>query len=312
MSLVLLKAGAWWILPITATKSRTCSFRWENSIIAPDHDTGWYRGDRLAGQVVCPGPIDLHAFSRTRPNGQGRHHHRRGRSGHRRVHHGRLHAKHHPLDRQPATVKPIQERAAEAAPVNVYVTGTITLGIAGEEPPIGPPKMPAWWPSPMTQAAKQRTDARPRICRYVRSAGHGSLPGLFYRNRRRHARGYWSTNLGLWPAGGWRGRIVARNIELAELTGTHIHCQHISSGKSVELIRQAKARGVPILARPVSTITLTDATIGGMNIWAEDAANHKPSPAHGMACVRYVLQMNPPLRWLIIAPRSSKGSPMAH
>ena len=33
----------------------------------------------------------------------------------------------------PATVKLIQERAAEAAPVNVYVTGTITLGIAGEE-----------------------------------------------------------------------------------------------------------------------------------------------------------------------------------
>ncbi|MEI7884819.1 MAG: dihydroorotase [Clostridia bacterium] len=42
--------------------------------------------------------------------------------------------------------------------------------------------------------------------------------------------------------------IVARDIILAELTGVPIHLAHISSKGSVELIRRAKANGVPITA----------------------------------------------------------------
>ena len=40
--------------------------------------------------------------------------------------------------------------------------------------------------------------------------------------------GHWSNVLGLpgWPAAG-EEIIVARNIQMAELTGTHIHCQHM-------------------------------------------------------------------------------------
>ena len=38
-----------------------------------------------------------------------------------------------------------------------------------------------------------------------------------------------------WPAAG-EDMIVARNILLAELTGTRIHCQHLSSARSVELL----------------------------------------------------------------------------
>ena len=42
--------------------------------------------------------------------------------------------------------------------------------------------------------------------------------------------GYWSTALGLrgWPSAG-EEMIVARNILLAELTGAHVHCQHLSA-----------------------------------------------------------------------------------
>lgn len=37
---------------------------------------------------------------------------------------------------------------------------------------------------------------------------------------------------------------VARDLLLSELTGCHIHIAHVSSGKAVDLIRQAKAKGV--------------------------------------------------------------------
>jgi dihydroorotase len=39
---------------------------------------------------------------------------------------------------------------------------------------------------------------------------------------------------------------VARDLILAELTGAHIHIAHLSTGRSVELVRQAKQRGVRV------------------------------------------------------------------
>ena len=42
--------------------------------------------------------------------------------------------------------------------------------------------------------------------------------------------------------------MVARDIALAEETGSHVHIAHISTGGSVELVRRAKARGVRVTA----------------------------------------------------------------
>jgi dihydroorotase len=39
---------------------------------------------------------------------------------------------------------------------------------------------------------------------------------------------------------------VARDLMLAEITGAHIHIAHISTARSVELVRQAKARGLRV------------------------------------------------------------------
>jgi dihydroorotase len=39
---------------------------------------------------------------------------------------------------------------------------------------------------------------------------------------------------------------VARDILLGEMTGAHIHIAHISTAKSVDLVRQAKARGLKV------------------------------------------------------------------
>ncbi|MDP9291184.1 MAG: amidohydrolase family protein, partial [Verrucomicrobiota bacterium] len=40
--------------------------------------------------------------------------------------------------------------------------------------------------------------------------------------------------------------IVMRNILLAELCDSHVHCQHLSSAGSVRLLRESRARGVKI------------------------------------------------------------------
>ncbi|MGD9153472.1 MAG: dihydroorotase [Gammaproteobacteria bacterium] len=75
--------------------------------------------------------------------------------------------------------------------------------------------------------------------------------------------GYWSTVLGL------RGIpseaesiIVGRDIQLAALTGVHLHIAHVSTAQSVDLIRQAKKRGVKVTAEATPHhFTLTDAAL---------------------------------------------------
>jgi dihydroorotase len=42
--------------------------------------------------------------------------------------------------------------------------------------------------------------------------------------------------------------MVGRDIALAELTGAHVHIAHVSTAGSVDLIRHAKANGLPVTA----------------------------------------------------------------
>ena len=52
---------------------------------------------------------------------------------------------------------------------------------------------------------------------------------------------------------------VARDAIIAEYTGTHIHIAHIASKGAVDIVRQAKKRGVPITCEAtVHHLTLTD------------------------------------------------------
>ncbi len=53
--------------------------------------------------------------------------------------------------------------------------------------------------------------------------------------------------------------MVARDIRLAEITGGHLHIQHISTARSVELVRDGKRRGVRVTAEACPHhFTLTD------------------------------------------------------
>ena len=86
-----------------------------------------------------------------------------------------------------------------------------------------------------------------------------------------------SLKLGLkgWPRAA-EDIIVARNIILSELTGARIHMQHVSSYHSVELLRNAKARGINVTGEASPHhIEFTDTCIGDYNT---------------------LFKMNPPLR----------------
>ncbi|HKJ92774.1 MAG TPA: dihydroorotase, partial [Longimicrobiales bacterium] len=58
--------------------------------------------------------------------------------------------------------------------------------------------------------------------------------------------------------------MIARDLILAEMTGGHIHIQHVSTRRGVELIRQAKERGVRVTAEGTPHhFTLTEDAVDG-------------------------------------------------
>ena len=74
-----------------------------------------------------------------------------------------------------------------------------------------------------------------------------------------------STLLGLpgWPAAG-EEVMLARDLALVRLTGARYHAAHLSTAGSVDLIRQAKAEGLPVTAEVTPHhLLLTDAWVAG-------------------------------------------------
>lgn len=64
--------------------------------------------------------------------------------------------------------------------------------------------------------------------------------------------------------------MIARDIELARLTGGHVHICHISSARAVELVRRAKDDGLPVTAEvALHHLTLTEDAVEGFNTSAK-------------------------------------------
>lgn len=83
--------------------------------------------------------------------------------------------------------------------------------------------------------------------------------------------GFMSTRLGLpgMPAPA-ETIMVMRDIQLAEYTASPVHLAHISAARSVELIREAKKRGVPVTCEVTPHhFTLTDRAVEGYNTYAK-------------------------------------------
>src|SRR5260370_35538239 len=75
-----------------------------------------------------------------------------------------------------------------------------------------------------------------------------------------------------WPRTG-EELMVMRNILLAELCKTRIHCQHLSSGGSVRLLRDARARGIQVTGEICPHhIALTDEFVSSFD------TNYKMNP----------------------------------
>jgi len=263
----------------------------------------------VAGLTVCPGLIDLHVHLREP-----------GQTAKETIATGTAAAARggftsvlcmpntSPAIDNSGTVALIHELAAAQGAVNVFVSGTITKGFAGEElSAIGSLKKAGVVAITDDGRCVQNHELMRRAMEYAMMF---DLPVLDHcqddslvTDGVMHD-GYWSTALGLrgWPSAG-EEMIVARNVLLAETTGGRVHCQHLSSAGSVRLVREAKRRGLRITAEACPHhFTLTDAAIaGGEKFWAADGSGvfgYGEGGAGGPAWPAYDtnFKMNPPLR----------------
>jgi len=171
----------------------------------------------------------------------------------------------------PNTIALMRQRAHETACVNVYPTGCITVSMKGEQlAPIGSLVKAGVVAITDDGHCVQNNEVMRRALDYARMFDLLTMDHCQDYNLSAGGvmnEGYWSTVLGLpgWPRIA-EDMIVARNILLSELTGARVHAQHISSGASVRLIREAKKRGVKISGEAMPHhLALTDASIEGYN-----------------------------------------------
>ncbi len=148
-------------------------------------------------------------------------------------------------------VKGLLARVEEDAVVNIYPIGAITKGSRGEElaeisgmkqagvvaiSDDGNSVMNSETMSLAMQYAKDFGLTVISHCEDENLAGEGVVN-----------QGYYSTITGLTPIPSSSETVmVARDIYLAEETGAKLHIAHISTKESVDLVRQAKKRGVKV------------------------------------------------------------------
>ena len=104
--------------------------------------------------------------------------------------------------------------------------------------------------------------------------------------------GWLSHRLGLrgWPAAA-EDVMVARDIALAELTGGRLHLAHLSTAGSVELVRRAKERGLPVTAE----VTPHHLTLDESWVVGHDKEGPLAGPL-GLSAYDTNSKVNPPLR----------------
>jgi dihydroorotase len=263
----------------------------------------------VSGCVVCPGLIDLHVHLREP-----------GQTAKETIATGTQAAARggfttvvcmpntNPAIDNAGTVALIQDKAERHGVINVFVAGAITKDIAGEElAQLGSLKQAGVVALTDDGHCVQNNELMRRALEYAKMV---DLPVMDHCqdyalvNDGVMHEGFWSAVLGLhgWPAAG-EDLIVARNILLAELTGAHVHCQHLSTAGSVQLLREAKRRGLPVSGEACPHhFTLTDSALAGSEkFWNQDglgvfgqsaAAGSLPAwPSYDTN-----FKMNPPLR----------------
>ncbi|MFF0720178.1 dihydroorotase [Micromonospora sp. NPDC003816] len=255
-----------------------------------------------AGLVALPGLVDLHTHLRE----PGREDAETVETGSRSAALGGYTAvcamaNTSPVADTAGVVEQVWRLGREAGLVDVQPIGAVTVGLAGERL--------AELGAMADSAARVRifSDdghcvADPRLMRraleYVKAfdgiiAQHAEEPRLT-EGAQMHE-GEVSTRLGLtgWPAVAEEA-IIARDVLLAEHVGSRLHVCHVSTAGSVEVLRQAKARGVRVTAEVTPHhLLLTDTLVSGRSELASPEVAEGWSPA---GAYDPVFKVNPPLR----------------
>ena len=204
------------------------------------------------GKVVCPGLVDLHVHLREP-----------GREDIETIATGTLAAARGgfttvccmpnttPVNDNQSVTNFIVDRARRDGAVRVYPIGAISKGCLGEElaeigdlvgagcVAISDDGKPVMNAEIMRRALEYASMFQIPVIQHAEDA-HLTAKGVMHE-------GLVSTELGLHgiPAAS-EAVIVARDILLAELTGGHYHVAHVSTAEAVRLIKDAKARGLPV------------------------------------------------------------------
>jgi dihydroorotase len=234
------------------------------------------------GWVACPGLVDIHVHFRE----PGQTHKETIASGSRAAAAGGFTSvvcmpNTSPPADNAGTIQYILDAIERDAVVRVYPTGGITVGLKGQAlAPIGSLKRAGVVAITDDGDCVQSNELMRRALEYAKMFDLPVMDHCQDRSMTQDAvmnEGRVSTRLGLrgWPHAA-EDLIVSRNVILAHYTGARVHLQHISSGYSVEIVRQAKARGLKLTA---------EATPHHLAFTEEALADYDPR-----------FKMNPPLR----------------
>lgn len=219
----------------------------------------------VAGLIVCPGLIDLHVHLRE----PGQEHKETIATGARAAAAGGFTAvcsmpnTDPPID-DPAAVGFVRAQGMRAGSARVYPTGAVSIGQKGE-------RLTEIGEMIEAGAVAITDDGRPvpsaglmRLAlEYARTFG---IPVASHCEDVTLSRGgsmnegMMSTRLGLIGIPNAAEDVcIARDLLLAGLTGGRLHIQHVTTSGGVEMIRAAKARGIPVTAEATPHhFTLTD------------------------------------------------------
>lgn len=240
--------------------------------LAPNIDAGDAEVINAAGNLVVPGLIDIHVHLRD----PGLEYKEDIVSGTRAAAAGGVTSvvcmpNTSPVNDNLAVTRYITHKAQEQGSANVFPVGCITKDMQGEIlTEMGELKDGGCVAFSDDGLPVKNGEMMRRAMEYANTFGapiisHAEDLGLVAGGAMNE--GVVATELGLkgipWVA---EDAATARDIMLAELTGAHLHVAHVSTSGSVELVRQAKARGVHVTCEATPHhFSLTEEAVRGYN-----------------------------------------------
>jgi len=178
-----------------------------------------------------------------------------------------------PVTDSPERIMAVWQRGRDVATVNLRPVGAVTLDLAGEElAPIEAMHDTAAAPTVFSDDGHcvARADVMRAALRAVKNfdgviAQHAQEPTLTAGAQANEGDAARRMGLSGWPAVA-EAAIVARDVLLAADTGARLHVCHVSTAATVDVLRWAKDRGIPVTAEVTPHhLILTDDSVLSAN-----------------------------------------------